>query len=319
MPLHYDRDFEQAAAPFFAARAARPFTLNTALDIRAVMGPSTKAFMSAVPVPPGVTEEKHEIKSYDGQSITVYRYWKKGANKATPAVVHTHGGGMVFGEANTAAGVLSTFVEKTGVQIFTVDYRLAPEHPFPTPPEDSYAALAWVNQHASELSVDPARIATMGESAGGNLAAAISLMARDRGLSPPLAKQILIYPMLDDRNVHEIITLKDLALWTIHANRLCWSAYLGSDFGTDRVSQYAAPARAMTLEGLPATYIDVGQLDIFHGEAMQYAARLAEAGVEVEFSMFAGVPHIWDMCAPQCAIAKRAAEGRERALSALWN
>ena len=320
MPFQYDRDFKEAAATILAYRAANPVTFDTALSIRAVLGPSTSALMSSSPMVPGIEEEAHEIKSHDGQSITIYRYWKKDAtNKLTPAVVHMHGGGMVFGDAKMGASLLSSLVAQTGVQFFTVDYRLAPEHPYPTPTEDSYAALSWVNEHAAKLSIDPARIATMGESAGGGLAAGLALMARDRGLSPPLAKQILVYPMLDDRNVHEIKALKDLAIWTPDTNRICWSAYLSEAFGSDSVSQYAAPARAVSLHGLPSTYLEVGQLDIFCAENLAYASRLTEAGIEVDFSIFAGIPHFYDVFAPHCGTTKRAVEARVPAISGLWH
>lgn len=319
MPFQYDRDFKQQAAAILAARAANPVTFKTAHDVRNMIGPSTCGLLSSQPFVPGVDEEVHEIKSYDGHPITIYRYWKKDANKTTPAIVHAHGGGMIFGDAKSMANILSGFVESTGVQIFTVEYRLAPEHPFPTPAEDCYAALSWVNEHASKFSIDPTRIATMGESAGGGLAASIALMARDRGLSPPLTKQILVYPMLDDRTMREIEALKGLAIWTPETNRIAWSAYLGADFATDRISGYAAPARASSLEGLPPAYIEVGQLDIFCREDLEYARRLTEANIDVEFSMFAGMPHFWDLFAPHCASAKRAVEARRRAVFGLWD
>jgi acetyl esterase/lipase len=212
--------------------------------------------------------------------------------------------------------MLSPLVDQSGVQVFSVDYRLAPEHPFPTPVEDCYAGLAWLIEHATEFNIDSKRIGTMGESAGANLATSITLMARDRGLSPPVAKQILVYPMLDDRNTKAHPGLMGLATWSTEANIACWSAYLGPSFGCNRVSQYAAPARA-NLQGLPPAYLEVGDLDIFIGETMEYASRLMQASVQVELHVYPGLPHAFDVFAPLSEPTKRAQTNRMQAASTI--
>jgi acetyl esterase/lipase len=146
-----------------------------------------------------------------------------------------------------------------------VEYRLAPEHRYPTPVEDCYSGLQWLAGHADELDVDPERIAVMGDSAGGGLAAAVALMSRDRG-GPTLAHQILIYPMLDDRNTSPDPEIVPFAVWSYDDNITGWGALLGEAVGGASVSPYAAPARAIDLSGLPSCYLKVGQLDIFRDD-----------------------------------------------------
>ncbi|KAE8380097.1 Alpha/Beta hydrolase protein [Aspergillus bertholletiae] len=211
--------------------------------------------------------------------------------------------------------MLVAYAAGSGVQVLSIDYRLAPEHPYPTPFEDSWTGLQWIHSHAEELFIDPHRIAVMGESAGAGLAAGLALMARDRDLSPPLAKQILVYPMLDDRTVDS--HAGDLAIWTHEDNVTGWTAYLGKDVGTDRVSQYAAPARAESVEGLPPMYMDCGQLDIFVQENTEYVLRFVKAGIPVEYHLYPGLPHGFEGVAPTGNCTKRAMENRCRAIREL--
>jgi len=165
------------------------------------------------------------------------------------------------------------------------------------------------------LHVDPRRIAILGESSGGGIAAGVALMARDRGLEPPLRKQILIYPMLDDRNTTQNPEMEPFLLWTNSDNITGWTALLGEDMiGTDQVSEYAAPARAKDLKGMPETYIDVGGLDKFLEEDVEYARRLISAGVVVELHVHSGAPHFFEGIAPQSGLAGRAMADRLRAL-----
>ena len=188
-----------------------------------------------------------------------------------PAVLYLHGGGMISGSVAIYDGPVSRYVSNSGVSMLAVDYRLAPEHPYPVPVEDCYAGLRWLAEHADELGVDPARIAVMGDSAGGGLAAAVALLARDRG-GPDLAAQILIYPMLDDRNTTPDPEIAPFAVWSYDDNITGWGALLGDAIGGPDVPAYAAPARATDLSDLPACYIEVGQLDIFRDEDLAYAA-----------------------------------------------
>jgi acetyl esterase/lipase len=204
----------------------------------------------------------------------------------------------------------------SGVPLLSVDFRFAPEHPYPTSVEDCYAALQWAHKNATELGVDPARIAVMGDSAGGGMAAGVALMARDRG-GPALAAQILVYPMLDDRTTTPDPEIEPYAMWTTDDNITGWGCLLGDTAGGDDTPPYAAPARAQDLAGLPRTYIDVGQLDIFRAEDIAYAERLAVAGVDVEFHLHPGVPHAFEVFAPESAVARRAQADRARVLRSI--
>ncbi|KAL4893194.1 Alpha/Beta hydrolase protein [Aspergillus ambiguus] len=318
MPLSYESTFAAAAAEVLAARAGAPAPAVHDVEARRVgITASYAAMFAKLPDAPDVEQSIHPIRSYDGATINVYRFAPKASSASTtpgPAILHTHGGGTIQGTVELFTKMLRLQVQRTGVPVFSVDYRLAPEHAHPTPSEDSYAGLCWLYEHAGEFGVDRSRIATMGESAGGMLAAALALMARDRGLSPPLAKQILIYPMLDDRNTTPIAPLEPLAFWGNDDNITAWTALLGKDIGTERASPYAAPARATSVEGLPPTYIDTGELDIFRDEDIAYAGRIAAANISVELHVYPGLPHAFEVYAPEAESTKRAVADRDRAI-----
>ncbi|KAB8076600.1 alpha/beta hydrolase fold-domain-containing protein [Aspergillus leporis] len=318
MPLSYDPGFSKAAAGILSAMAAAPKPALHEIEPRRKANTGYYEISFALlPDTPDVEHTIHPFKSYDGQTISVHRFFLKTPTSTTAgqsAILHTHGGGMFQFDVDLFKRALSYQVQRTGVQVFSVDYRLAPENPHPTPVEDCYAGLTWLYEHAEQFSVDKSRIATMGESAGGNLAAALALMARDRGLSPPLAKQILIYPMLDDRTTVPNPALEPLALWNTEDNVTGWTAYLGKGFGTDNVSPYAAPARVSSVEGLPATYIDVGELDIFRDEDLAYAARVAAANISLEVHVYPGLPHAFEIYASEAEVSKRAFENRFKAI-----
>lgn len=319
MPLQWDPVFHEAVKPLMAAMAANPPPpLTDPYVMRKVVEPGLTRMLGLIPEVTGVGHEVHQVSSFDGHSIAVHRFFKEGVDKTTPALVHVHGGGTIMGNVDMHTRFLSHFALESGLQIFSVEYRLAPENPFPTPTEDVYAAVKWVSEHATDFNLNPARIGIMGESAGGNLAAGATLMARDRGLSPPLAKQILAYPMLDDRNTQPHPAMEGLALWTTEQNLTAWSAFLGADVGTDRVSEYAAPARATRVDGLPPTYLEVGALDIFRDETLKYGSRIAEANIDVELHVYPSLPHAYDVFAPLSAPAKRAVTERINAASLLW-
>jgi acetyl esterase/lipase len=208
------------------------------------------------------------------------------------------------------------YVAASGVPMLVVDYRTAPEHPHPTPVEDCYCALGWLADQAVTLGFDPARLAVMGDSAGGGLAAGVCLLARHRG-GPAVAQQLLIYPMLDDRPSAPQPELLRFLTWTYDDNLTGWGALLGEQAGGDDVSPYAAPARAHDLSGLPDTYLDVGDLDIFRNEDIAYARRLSDAGVPTEFHLHPGCPHIFDTVARGADVTTRAMNDRVRRLRSL--
>lgn len=209
------------------------------------------------------------------------------------ALLWMHGGGYLLGHAEQDVPYLGDLSAELDLVAVSVDYRLAPEHPHPAPVEDCYAALVWVHQHAAELGIDPRRVVLAGQSAGGGLAAALSTLARDRG-GPAIARQVLVYPMLDDRTAAEDADLAPHAgrlMWTAASNRFAWTSLLGREPGSAAVSPYAAAARAEDLRGLPATFLDVGALDLFAEEVIDYARRLVRAGVPTDLHVVAGAVH----------------------------
>jgi acetyl esterase/lipase len=211
--------------------------------------------------------------------------------------------------------LLTNLSARAELAVLTPDYRLAPEHPDPAPVEDCYATVRWAAAHAREIGIDPARIAVMGASAGGGLAAGVTLLARDRG-GPAIARQLLIYPMLDDRTRTADPEMAHALLWSVDDNVTGWNALLG-EADADDVSVYAAPARANDLSGLPPAYIDVGGLDLFRDEDVDYATRLQRCGVPVELHVVPGVPHAFDILAPESSAGRQVTESRLRFLSGL--
>ncbi len=255
----------------------------------------------------------------DGTELAATWYRRSTGELSGSAVLYLHGGGMIFGLEHIGSIyelVARRYVADSGVPLLVVDYRIAPEYPHPTPVEDCYAALEWLAGNASNLGFDPGRLAVMGDSAGGGLAAGVCLMARDRG-GPAVAQQLLIYPMLDDRPATPDPALGRFLTWTYDDNLTGWGALLGGNAGGEDVSPYAAPARATDLAGLPDTYIDVGDLDIFRDEDLAYARRLADAGVQTEFHLHPGCPHAFEALADGADVSKRALNDRIRRLRSL--
>lgn len=231
-----------------------------------------------------------------------------------PCVFHIHGGGYVLGCSEVLEPVHRPLAMKLGCIVTSVDYRLAPETTFPGSIEDCYAALGWVVRNARELGINPDRIGVMGESAGGGLAAALTLLVRDRG-EYRLVFQHLIYPMLDDRTCtrNETNPFAGEFVWNRHNNHFGWSALLGHEPGVEGVSPYAAAARCEDLSNLPGAFISVPTLDLFVDEDIAYARRLVNAGVPVELHVYPGGYHGFDIH-PTARIAKRA---RRHSLAAL--
>ena len=264
-----------------------------------------------VPGPPNVRTKELETLGHDGTRVGL-RFYERVDGVRGPAVLYIHGGGMILGSIDESHTLIAGYVAASGVSMLAVDYRLAPEHPHPAPVEDCYAALCFLVQHGG---VDPTRIGVMGDSAGGGLAAATTLVVRDRG-GPAIARQVLVYPMVDDRTTSVAPALAPFLTWSLEDNETGWRALLGERFGGD-VPEHAAPARARKLSGLPPAYIEVGQLDLFCDEDIAYAGQLARAGVEVELHVHPGCPHSFDRYAPRAAVTKRAMADRLRVLASL--
>ena len=242
-----------------------------------------------------------------------------GASSSTPtaAVYWIHGGGMVLGDNRSGVTEALDWAQELGLTVVSVEYRLAPETPHPGPVEDCYAGLVWTAEHAEELGIDPARLVVAGGSAGGGLAAGVALMARDRG-GPVLAGQLLIYPMIDDRNDSvSAVQMGDTGTWGRTVNDTGWTALLGEARGRADVSPYAAPARAEDLAGLPPTFIDVASAENFRDEDVTYASRIWAAGGVAELHVWSGGFHGFDVFAPQATISREARAARLRWLRRL--
>ncbi|MBT2617254.1 MULTISPECIES: alpha/beta hydrolase [unclassified Bacillus (in: firmicutes)] len=234
--------------------------------------------------------------------VKIYQSVQKSGSDA--GLLWIHGGGYVIGTPEMDDFLCQRYVLEANCTVVSVDYRLAPEHPFPAPVEDCYAALKWFSDHADELGVDRSRIAIAGASAGGGLTAATSLLARDRQ-GPPLVFQMPLYPMIDDRHITPSSTeVQDTRVWNEQSNRNAWAMYLGEQ--TEEVSPYAAPARALDLTCLPPTYTCVGDLDPFRDETIDYVTKLTKAGVPTEFHLYPGCFHGFEGYAPHTEIGKRA-------------
>ena len=284
--------------------------------------PGTRAklaeLLAAMPqpqLPEGVTLEDRLVPGPPGDpDVSVRLYRPAGAPSPAPAFYWIHGGGMVFGNVNGSDPYCAAIAADLNVLVASVEYRLAPEHPFPAPLEDCYAGLAWLWNAAAELGVDRDRIAIGGGSAGGGLAAGTALAARDRGLVRPCF-QLLVYPMLDDRNItRSSHAVTDPRTWDREANLAGWNAYLAGNAGGEGVSPYAAPARATDLVGLPPAYVNVGDLDLFVDEDVAYARALADAGVPVELHVYPGAWHGSTSFVPHTALSQRWAADERDAL-----
>lgn len=259
----------------------------------------------------GVERRDVTIPGHLGDEIEVSVLRRAGRTGTGPGIYHTHGGGMIVGDQFTGLDLLLGWIKDFDAVAVTVNYRLAPEFPDPYPVRDCYAGLLWTAERAEELGIDPARLVIAGGSAGGGLAAGTALLARDEG-GPALAGQVLICPMLDDRD--QTVSTRQIdgvGVWDRGSNVTGWSALLGDRRGTDDVSVYAAPARATDLSGLPPAFIDCGSAEVFRDEDVAYATALWAAGVQAELHVWPGGFHGFDMMAPHTVLAKASRAARD--------
>ncbi|WP_106396273.1 alpha/beta hydrolase [Actinocorallia populi] len=278
---------------------------------RGVVGPRRLRLIRALTgladrgVPPGVVQ----VPVTPEVRVDVYGRTVSAAEDAAvqgrrPALLWIHGGGMVIGHARMDSRFCARAARELGAVVASVDYRLAPEHPYPTPLEDCYTALTWL---AAQPDVDPDRIAIGGASAGGGLAAGLALLARDRA-DVRLAFQLLVYPMIDDRTtVRTGVDERRLRMWNPASNHFGWRSYLGPRLTPgqpDGVPHPAAPARAEDLTGLPPTWIGVGTNDLFHDEDVAYAERLRQAGVPCDLHIVPGAYHGFDSVESRTAVVR---------------
>jgi acetyl esterase/lipase len=309
------------------SRTAPPFDaeLKTVLD---VVGQTLSPTLTLADLPglraggstPSLTEllegrpVSHEERVVPGPpgapDLVVSIFRRTDQTPGGPAFFFTHVGGMIFGDRFVGISTIIPWVESLDAVVVTVEYRLAPENPAPAALEDSYAALLWTAAHSAELGFDPARLVTVGASAGGGLAAGITLKARDEN-GPALAGQILMYSMLDERNdtvsSHQI---DGIGVWDRTSNDMGWTALLGDRRGTDSLTPYESPSRATDLTGLPPTYLEVGSAEVFRDEMVAYASAIWAAGGTAELHVWPGGYHLFELFAPQAALSTAARETR---------
>lgn len=298
-------EFDPQLQPAIDVILAGPSTLT--LEMIPLMrehgfGPSVDELLRDRPV----THVEMTAPGPDGVELRVSVFRRSDHVAGGPAILHLHGGGMVGGDRFLGADTFLPWAERYDAVVASVEYRLAPEHPDPIPVEDCYAALVWMVSQSAELGFDAARVVVAGMSAGGGLSAGVALMARDRG-GPALAGQLLLCPMLDERN--DSTSARQFAsgtLWDRTSNDTGWDALLGGRRGSDAVSPYASPSRATDLSCLPPTFIDVGSAEVFRDEDVAYASRIWEAGGDAELHVWPGGFHGFQALVPDAAVSQDA-------------
>jgi acetyl esterase/lipase len=306
-----DEQFGQAIAqlpPEFMDMAEPP--ANDVHALRKVIDYQyTEMGKLAPPVPDGVNREDVAIPVGDGVVLEA-RWYSKGDARPGSAVVYAHGGGQVAGTLDHYDRRMRVYVSETSVPILSVGYRVAPEGKGQQLSEDVLAGVMWLNEQADRLGVDRSRIAVMGDSGGGGLAAAAAVLGRDRGV--PIAQQILIYAMLDDTVTSSSEALAPFLAWTATMNATSWNARSDGP-----VSETTSPARLIDARGLAAAYIEVGDLDLMRDESITYALKLSAADVPLELHVHPGTPHAFEWLNEHADVTQRALEDRYRILRSL--
>lgn len=290
--------------------------LLTQMPLNSQLTPELLAQLRQYPAPPVETfygqrpVERREltIPSPDGAQIPLSIFTPADADPSAPCIYWLHGGGMVMGDRFSQIDIPLEWLEQFGAVVVSVDYRLAPEVSGTTLVDDCYRGLLWTAEHADELGIDAARIIVAGASAGGGLAAGITLMARDLG-TVEIAAQILICPMLDHRGIttssHQYSG--DPGIWTREMNEFAWRSVVRDE---TEVPSYVSPALADDLSGLPVTYIDAGTAEVFRDEDVTYATRIWAAGGQAELHLWSGGFHGFDAVFPQAHLSTRARHTR---------
>lgn len=281
---------------------------RSAMDIRA------RVEVAPVENRADVTTEDLTIPGTDGHAVRLRVYRPLGVDDGPlPCLYWIHGGGYVMGSIESDDRLVQEMVHIAGCAAVSVEWRHAPEHPFPAALHDTHDGLQWLWSHTEELGIDPRRIALGGASSGGGSAAALALLVRDRG-EIDICFQLLVYPMLDDRNeTPSSFDIVDPRVWHREANRLAWRYYLGGHQDGEQ-PPYAVPARVEDLSGLPPTFISVGALDLFVDEDVEYARRLLKAKVPTELHVYPATPHGVNKFAYPAAVARQFARDRDEAL-----
>ena len=257
------------------------------------------ALLTKLGIPEDIVQETLSLTSRHGHIIDLRICRPADVCGPQPIFYWMHGGGYVMGSARQGDAFTLRAASELGMFAVSVEYRLAPETPYPGPLEDCYEGLAHLAENAGALNLDTDKIIIGGVSAGGGLCAGLGLLVRDRSAFSLLG-QLLLYPMIDDRNIAATSdTLADTLVWTRAANLFGWQSYLGDLFGTNDIPIYAAPARATDLSDLPPTYLTVGDLDLFLDENIAYAHKLTRGGIPTNFHVFPGAYHGFNAFAPE--------------------
>ena len=300
-----DRIDPESRPPLEQLLQAIPGGFNSIPDVEqrraAVAGMMASATAGLPPNENVVTEDRVVPGPEGAPDVPIRIYRPVGTTGDLPGIFFIHGGGMVIGSIEGEDIVAARVCEEVGAVVVSTGYRKAPEHAYPAQLNDCYAALTWTAKNVADLGIDASRLAVYGGSAGGNLTIAVAMTARDKGF-PELSFMMPLYPMIDDRNVtpssHEV---SDIGIWDRGGNVEAWEWFLGGA----PADQYAAPARAEDLSGLPPAFIDVGELDLFRDEDIAFAARLVQAGVPTEFHLYSGAYHGSETFAATAALSQR--------------
>jgi acetyl esterase/lipase len=293
----------------------RPMSFNNLPAARAASRQMMAAMKMQIPIIPGVITEDRSIPGFEASPDVAVRIYRPEQQRGLlPSLLWIHGGGYILGDIDQEDSIARQLALAGKCVVVSVEYRLAPEYPYPAPLEDCYVVLRWLSAHAGELGIDCSRIAIGGASAGGGLAAGLAILARDRA-EVRAGFQLLVYPMIDDCNTAPASeTLPDALFWTRENNLFGWRSYLNCKPGSEGISCYAAAFRATNLVGLPPAYITVGDIDLFAQEDIDYSRRLIAAGVPTELHVYRGGCHAFDGMVPGANISKRFASDMHRAL-----
>jgi len=295
--MNTDKLLDPELRPILDMPALAEITRNNLHEVR----DAVQEMQAAMAVPSAtVTVKQRSIPAAD-DGLDLYIFQPDKVAKNNPALLWIHSGGYIMSGANDSLAQL--IAEKTAITVISVDYRIAPEHPYPAGAEDCYAALMWVHDNAVDLGIDASRIAIGGQSAGGGLAACVALMSRDRK-GPDLVFQYLLYPMLD--NLHDTPSgkLDHHVVWSRQTSLNAWEMYLNGTPGLD-ASPYASASRATDLSGLPPAFLSVGEQDLFRDECIEYAQRLMSANVPTQFEVYPGMFHAGEIMIPAAKVSQR--------------
>jgi acetyl esterase/lipase len=301
--------------PAFAERvAALPAHDLTDLQNARRVGQELRASWAKPPPNPLVEKTDHVAPARDDHPAVRVRMFRPiGADGSLPLVYWIQGGGYVLVAQDLDDDRCEAIVGSLSCAVVAVEWRRAPEHRFPAAIEDCYTGLAWVVDNAGELRIDPDRIVVAGQSSGGGKAACLALLVHDRA-EFSIAHQLLVQPMLDDRNcTPSSYAVTDPPLWNRESNEIAWRAYLGDAYGTDCVSEYAAPARRTDLSGVAPATILTSELDLFCDEDVTYAQRLMQAEVPTELHVYPRVPHGFWQIVPEAEVSRHLIATRDAA------